>query len=76
MSALFSPPKPKGPDPALVKAQQDQITAANTRQAELDAEEEARRRALVGRARGRASLLGPSGEVGVGTDSLKTTLGG
>ena len=64
------------PELGLSKAQQDQIDAANQRQAELDAEEEARKRALVGRARGRASLLGPGGEVGVGSDSLKTTLGG
>ena len=26
MGALFDPPKPQGPDPALVKAQQDQVS--------------------------------------------------
>lgn len=74
MGALFSPPKPKGPDPALVAAQKQQVDAANQREAELSAAEEARKRALAARGRGRASLLGPAGEVGV--SDLKNTLGG
>jgi hypothetical protein len=74
MGALFDPPKP--PDTAqLVAAQQKQQEAVDKRQAELDAEEAARKRALAGRLRGRASLLGPAGEVGV-TDDLKAKLGG
>lgn len=58
----------------LARQQSDQIAKANARDAELTAEEEARKRALAGRARGRASLLGPGGEVGV--QDLKQTLGG
>jgi hypothetical protein len=74
MSAIFDPPKPKGPDPALVAAQKQQIDQANARDAELTAEEDARKRALASRLQGRRSLLGPGGEVGVG--DLKNTLGG
>lgn len=69
-----APAAPAGPDPELVSAQKKQVDDANARSAELQAEEDARKRALAARSGGRASLLGPGGEVGI-TD-LKTTLGG
>lgn len=74
MGALFNPPKP--PDTsALAATQQKQADAAAKRDAELTEQEEARKRAIAGSQRGRISLLGPSGEVGVRND-LKSTLGG
>lgn len=64
----------KSDNSAILAAQQRQADAANKRQAELDAQEAARRNAATGRNAGRASLLGPSGEVGV--SDLKPRLGG
>lgn len=55
MSSLFE--APKGPDKSLIAAQKRQAEEASRRQAELDAEEDARRRALAARSRGRALVL-------------------
>ncbi len=76
ISQLFGGGGAGGPDPAILAAQKQQIDDANKRSAELTAQEDARKRAIAGRSAGRASLLGPAGEVGVTGDQLKTTLGG
>ncbi|WP_041604754.1 hypothetical protein [Tistrella mobilis] len=55
MSALLS--KPKGPDPELVAAQKRQAEAAERQSASLKAEEDARRRSITSRSKGRALLL-------------------
>lgn len=52
------------PDSGMMEAQQRQLDAANKRQAELDAQDEARKRAAA-RGSGRTLLLGPAGELGV-----------
>jgi hypothetical protein len=78
MGALFNPPKPPDTSAAtatLAATQQKQADAAAKRDAELTEQEEARKRAIAGGQRGRISLLGPGGEVGVRND-LKSTLGG
>lgn len=73
MGALFSPPKPKGPDAGLIAAQQEQLAAEKKRAEDLKAQEDSRLRALLGRTSGRVSLLGGA-ETGV-ADAPKEKLG-
>lgn len=70
MAAIFNPPKPQEPDPAMVAAQNRQMEREEKRAAELDAQEEARKRARTGRTQGRALLI--SGDEA----GLSSTLGG
>lgn len=69
MGGVFS--KPKGPDPALIAAQQRQLDEERKRAQRLEEEAAARRRAIAGRNLGRVLLLGSGDERGV-----TTTLGG
>jgi NaMN:DMB phosphoribosyltransferase len=64
MGAIFSPPKPKGPDPGLIAAQKQQLEDERKRAAELEAQKQSRLRAMLGRGSGRVSLLGGA-ETGV-----------
>ncbi|MCU0966986.1 MAG: hypothetical protein MUF08_18540 [Burkholderiaceae bacterium] len=64
MSAIISPPKPKGPDPALIAAQQQSLADERKRAADLEAQKDSRLRAALGRTSGRVSLLGGA-ETGV-----------
>jgi hypothetical protein len=58
MGAIFSPPKPKGPDPSLIAAQKQQLEDERKRREQLEAEKQSRLRAMLGRSMGRVSLLG------------------
>jgi hypothetical protein len=57
MGQVFGGGAPKGPDPAMVEAQNRQMQREESRAAALDAQEEARRRARTGRTQGRALLI-------------------
>jgi hypothetical protein len=74
MAAIFSPPKPKGPDPGLIEAQKRQIEEERKRAAELDMQKQSRLRAMLGRSMGRVSLLGGP-ETGVPNTAGRETLG-
>lgn len=74
MTAIFSPPKPKGPDQSLIAAQQQQLADEKKRAADLETQKESRLRALLGRSSGRASLLGGP-ETGVTDGAGRETLG-
>lgn len=80
MGNLFDPPDVPDNSAAqgqLASAQATQQAKIDARDAELTQAEEARKRALAGAQRGRVSLLGPAGEVGVTEQApLKQTLGG
>jgi hypothetical protein len=58
MGAIFSPPKPKGPDPSLIAAQKQQLEDERKRREQLEAEKQSRLRAMLGRSMGRVTLLG------------------
>lgn len=64
MSAILSPPKPKGPDEGLIAAQRQSLADERKRAADLDAQKDSRLRAALGRTSGRVSLLGGA-ETGV-----------
>lgn len=76
MSAIFSPPKPKGPDEGLIAAQRQSLADERQRAADLEAQKDSRLRAMMGRSTGRVSLLGGA-ETGVpegpaaGADKLR-----
>ena len=73
VGAVFGGAKAPGIDPAMLAAQREQMEAANRREAELKAQEDARRRAIAGGAQGRVQLLaGP--ETGV-AEPLKAKTG-
>lgn len=67
-----------GPDTGDIQAQQNaQRADATARQATLDNQEAAKRRALLNPNRGRGALIGPAGETGVQPTAAdpKQTLG-
>jgi hypothetical protein len=75
MSAILSPPRPKGPDEGLIAAQRQSLADERKRAAELEAQKESRLRAALGRTSGRVSLLGGP-ETGVSDASAgRKTLG-
>jgi hypothetical protein len=74
MAAIFSPPRPRGPDPGLIAAQRQQLEDERKRAAQLEAEKQSRLRAMLGRSTGRVSLLGGS-ETGVPDSAGRETLG-
>lgn len=73
IGGVFGKAKTVQIDPALLAAQREAQEAANKREADLKAEEEARRRAIAAGTQGRVQLLAVD-EVGV-AEPLKTKTG-
>jgi len=75
VSAIFNPPKPKGPDEGLIAAQRQSLADEKKRAAALEAQKDSRLRAMLGRSQGRVSLLGGA-ETGVPDNTAgRETLG-
>jgi hypothetical protein len=74
MSAIFNPPKPPKPDPALLAAQKKQMDDAAAREAKLQREIDARER-VRNEGTGRVLLLSGA-ETGVPGADPKKNLGG